>query len=55
MVLFPAVILLGGVWYHRNEDGVVQQIGSVILKSRNILSKMDLLQTKLYLKTKFTV
>ena len=26
MVLFPAVILLGGVWYHRNEDGVVQQI-----------------------------
>ncbi|MEO9572213.1 MAG: sensor histidine kinase [Polaribacter sp.] len=27
-------------------DGVVQQIGSVILKSRNILSKMNLLQTK---------
>ncbi|PWG04601.1 sensor histidine kinase [Polaribacter aquimarinus] len=27
-------------------DGVVQQIGSVILKSRNILAKMNLLQTK---------
>ncbi|KGL61847.1 sensor histidine kinase [Polaribacter sp. Hel1_85] len=27
-------------------DGVVQQIGSVILKSRNILSKMNLLHTK---------
>ncbi|MFK8058914.1 MAG: 7TM diverse intracellular signaling domain-containing protein [Polaribacter sp.] len=27
-------------------DGVVQQIGSVILKSRNILSKMNLLQTE---------
>ncbi len=27
-------------------DGVVQQIGSVILKSRNILSKMNLLQAK---------
>lgn len=27
-------------------DGVVQQIGSVILKSRNILSKMNLLNTK---------
>ena len=27
-------------------DGVVQQIGSVILKSRNILSKMNLLETK---------
>ena len=24
--LLPAVILLGGVWYHRNEDGIVQQI-----------------------------
>lgn len=24
--LVPAVILLGGVWYHRNEDGIVQQI-----------------------------
>ena len=34
MVLFPAVILLGGVWYHRNEDGVVQQI---IKKMRLIL------------------
>ncbi|WP_139059057.1 tetratricopeptide repeat-containing sensor histidine kinase [Polaribacter reichenbachii] len=27
-------------------DGVVQQIGSVILKSRNMLSKMDLLRSK---------
>jgi hypothetical protein len=26
MALFPAVMLLGGIWYHRNEDGIVQQV-----------------------------